>query len=360
MLSLSVTFNKLSQAYPWIASPLIVLAPMRGIAGPTLAVAVSQAGGLGFIAFTGKNSGLEDLETASQLLRGAKEQDDNSLSGISIGGLLPVGLGFLLWADDLSDAVETVEKYRPCAVWLFAPRGGQEELDQWTLGIRAASPKTQVWIQFGTIGEATAAAGSTSPPDVVVIQGTEAGGHGRAHDGIGTITLLPEAADALRSSGIPIIAAGGIADGRGVVAALSLGASGVAMGTRFLAASEARVSKGYQREIVRVADGAKSTTRTTLYNRLRGTVGWPEEFSPRMVKNRSWGDSQAGVPFDELKRLYDEAGKTGDAGWGPEGRLATYAGAVVGLVHEVEDGKVIVKSVREEAKSITEALSTSF
>jgi nitronate monooxygenase len=173
---------------------------------------------------------------------------------------------------------------------------------------------------------------------------------------MGLMALFPEIADRLRDSGITLIAAGGIADGRGVAAALALGAQGVALGTRFLASTEARIKKGYQDEVVRASDAAQNTTRTQLYNHLRGTFGWPEHWSPRGVVNKSWQDQQAGVSFEELKARHDEAAKSGDDGWGPEGRLATYAGAAVGLIHSVEDAGMIVKRLRDETKEIVRGL----
>jgi nitronate monooxygenase len=267
-----------------------------------------------------------------------------------------VGVGFQLWNGDLQSAAKAVGEHHPCAAWLFAPRHGQEELDEWTARLREASPGIHIWIQTGTLKESEEAAKSAYRPDVLVIQGTEAGGHGRATDGMGIMTLFPEVADHVRDSGMSLIAAGGIADGRGITAALALGAHGVAMGTRFLASTEARISKGYQNEVVRATDGAQSTTKTMLYNHLRGTMGWPEQYSPRGITNKSWHDHQAGVSFEELKRLHDEAEKPGDAGWGPEGRLATYAGAAVGLVHSVEDAGSLVKRLQDEAKAIIRGL----
>jgi nitronate monooxygenase len=77
-------------------------------------------------------------------------------------------------------------------------------------------------------------------------------------------------------------------------------------------------------------------------------VGWPEEYSPRTIINKSFIEHQEGRPFDELKKLHDEAVKAGDAGWGPEGRLATYAGAAIGLIHDVKDAERIVQDVQEE------------
>ncbi|KAH8598686.1 putative oxidoreductase 2-nitropropane dioxygenase family [Bisporella sp. PMI_857] len=347
--------EKLVSSYPWMRTSFIVGAPMRLIAGPELAVAISSAGGLGFI-----GPGNDTRHTAKIISR-AKELIPArlSMSGnlkTSAEPPLPVGVGFQTWNDDLETAVSLIRTYRPCAAWLFAPRHGQEEFNLWTKRIRDCSPDTCVWIQVGTLREALQATQSPTPPDVLVIQGADAGGHGRAIDGIGLVTLLPEIADATQDSNIPLIAAGGIADGRGVAAAICLGASGVAMGTRFLAATEAQISKGYQNEVVRAKDGVASTQRTTLYNQLRGTIGWPEEFSPRTIVNRSWYEHKAGRPFSELKRLHDLASEAGDAGWGPEGRLATYAGAGVGLVRDVRDAQEIVIGTQDEAKRLIKSL----
>lgn len=344
----------LSGTFPWVTKPIIVSAPMRVFSGPKLAVSVTKAGGLGFIGPNPKSKAIvSDLAEARSLLQG----ESGSLGSFVAASKLPVGVGFQCWDGDLSFAVKAVAEHRPCAVWLFAPRNGQPELDEWTAAIRDAHPEVSIWTQVGTLRESVEAARSQTPPDVLVIQGAEAGGHGRAHDGMGLMTLLPEVADSLRDSGIPLFAAGGIADGRGVAAALALGASGAVMGTRFLASTEARISKGYQDEVVRATDGAASTTRTMLYNHLRGTVGWPEAFSPRGIVNKSWHEYQAGVPFEELRKRYKEAEAAGDAGWGPEGRLATYAGAGVGLVKGVENAGTIVREAQDEAREVLRRVS---
>lgn len=325
---------------------------MRVMSGPALAVAVSRAGGLGFIGPAANTPDIAvNLEEASALVDKARLSPSSPASNLfpPANSCLPVGIGFQLWADDVDAAVANVERFKPCAAWLFAPREGPEELETWSRRIRRACPKTQIWIQIGTLGEARGLLQSSEKPDVVVVQGAEAGGHGRARDGMGIMTLLPEVADAMASSGIPLLAAGGIADGRGAAAALCLGASGAVMGTRFLASSEARISKGYQNEILRASDGAVSTTRTLLYNHLRGTFGWPAEYQPRTIINKSFLDHQAGVPFEDLKRHHDEAAKMGDSGWGPEGRLATYAGASVGLIHGVKAAGDIVREVQSDA-----------
>ncbi|KAJ6102164.1 hypothetical protein N7486_004591 [Penicillium sp. IBT 16267x] len=342
--------TKLLSHYPWASSPFVISAPMRVMSGPALAVAVSRAGGLGFIGPGIKTTDVGvDLEEASTLIQKIRVSSPVFNSLPSQNPPLPIGVGFQLWADKLTDAVAAVEKFKPCAAWLYAPNDAPKDYDDWSRLIRQASPQTQIWIQIGTLGEAKQLLQISQKPDVIVVQGSESGGHGRATDGMGLMSLFPEVADAVASSQIPLVAAGGIADGRGAAAALCLGASGVAMGTRFLAADEARISQGYQNEIVRASDGAVNTTRTLLYNHLRGTVGWPAAYSPRTVINKSFVEHQAGASFEELKALHDEALKAGDEGWGPNGRLATYAGASVGLVHNVASSEDIVREVREGA-----------
>ncbi|KAJ5085827.1 hypothetical protein N7532_010598 [Penicillium argentinense] len=351
--------TKLLSRYPWASSPFIVGAPMRVMSGPALALGVSTAGGLGFIGPGVKTQNTHvDLEETLALMR--KQDRASALhSHFSSTSLLPVGVGFQLWGDDIDVAAAAIQKFKPCAAWLFAPREGPQEYDAWSRRIREVSPQTQIWIQIGTLREAKQLLQISEKPDVVVVQGAESGGHGRSEDGMGIMTLFPEVADAMQSSQIPLLAAGGIADGRGVAAALCLGASGVAMGSRFLAATEARISKGYQDEVVRATDGAASTKRTLLYNHLRGTFGWPSGYSPRTIINKSFIEHQAGTSFEELKTRHDEASKMGDAGWGPEGRLATYAGASVGLIPDVRPADSIVQGLQKDALERLKSLTPS-
>ncbi|MCJ1464071.1 hypothetical protein MMC07_002683 [Pseudocyphellaria aurata] len=347
----------LQSRFPWVSNPFVVGAPMRVMAGPALAVAVSRAGGLGFLgpgAKTQDTSG--DLKQASLLIREARVSSNAFSTKLTNESLLPIGVGFQLWADDINVALAAIEEHKPCTAWLFAPRHGLEEYDDWSKKIRQASPETQIWIQIGTLAEAKQLLLLSERPDGVVVQGAEAGGHGRAKDGMGLMTLLPEISDVMASSQIPLFAAGGIADGRGVAAALCLGASGVVMGTRFLAAREARISRGYQNEVVRASDGAASTTRTLLYNHLRGTFGWPEAYSPRTIINQSFVDHQAGRPFEDLKQLHDEAAQADDSGWGPEGRLATYAGASIGLIHDIKDAADIIHDIQTDHRKRIQSL----
>jgi nitronate monooxygenase len=361
--------RSLKAQYPWTNTPLVVGAPMKSLSGPALALAIAEAGGIGFIGPGDRPEHLEqELENAIELV-----SKSSALGSPKTGPseILPVGFGIQTWTGDLSITSSILRSFAsrtstpPAAAWLFAPRDGQSELDSWSRGIRASSPQTRIWIQVASVADAIAAARSKDAPDVLVIQGTDAGGHSRTK-GAGIISLLPEVSDALESiptkSGypLPLIAAGGIADGRGVSAALVLGASGAAMGTRFLATSEAKTNPGYQSAVLAGFDGGQTTVRTQFYNHLRGTLGWPELYDARGLINASWRDHESGMPFEKNKALHDEAVKKGPDAWGrEEGRTATYVGTAVGLITEVKSAGVVVKEARDEAGRLLDATCTS-
>ena len=212
-------------------------------------------------------------------------------------------------------------------------------------------------MQVGSVADAVGAAaaaarlGEGAAPDVLVLQGCDAGGHGLAR-GAGVVALVPEVRDELERMGlgdILIMAAGGIADGRGVAAALALGASGAVMGTRFLASEEADIARGYRGEVVRAKDGGQSTVRTRIFDALAGRADWPGQYDGRSIINRSIEDDEAGISLEDNRRKFEEALKMGDQGWGPDGRLTTYAGTAVGLIREVAPAERIVKESRAMA-----------
>lgn len=334
-------------SYPWVVEPLVASAPMRVIALSSLAVAVSRAGGIGFLA-AGSDLGdlQDDLEEAARLIK------DTPVPGAA-PDTLPIGVGFLNWGADLSKALEAVRKYIPAAVWFFAPRKN-EDLALWTQRIREVSAaKTKIWIQVGTVADAVEISRLCNP-DVLVVQGADAGGHGLER-GAGIITLLPEVADALKEQGlvhIALVGAGGIVEGRGTAACLALGADGVVMGTRFLACTEAHIAKGYQDEVIRATDGGVNTVRSRVYDTLRGTKDWPGQYNGRGIINQSFLDATNGEVTEENRRLYAEAMKTGNIGWGPQGRMTTYAGTGVGLIHAIKKAEAILEEVRRDVKSI--------
>ena len=326
-------WRSLMDHYSWTEYPLIVSAPMRLISTAPLALSVSSNKGLGFLGVG------TDVETLPALLKSATEGLTSEIFSFELGsvpsGILPFGVGFICWGADLQAALDIFKQapLKPAAVWLFAPKSN-DELIRWVDGIRGVCDgRTKIWVQVGSVVNALEVA-KTCHPDVLVIQGSDAGGHGLVQS-CSLMTLLPECADALKSEGfdsISLIAAGGIMDGRGVAAALALGADGVCMGTRFLASPEANISKGYRQDVIRANDGGNNTMRTTVYDSVRGTAGWPKDYNARGVLNHSFWDHAKGMTMEENKRLYEEALKKGEDGWGEHGRLTAYAGTGVGLV----------------------------
>lgn len=135
----------------------------------------------------------------------------------------------------------------------------------------------------------------------VVVQGSEAGGHGASRS---TFPFVPEAADYLKrhSPETLLLAAGGVADGRGLAAALMLGADGVVVGTRLWASAEALTPQAHTDKAISVT--GDSTVRTKVLDALRG-VPWPREYSFRFLKNKlsdEWAgrESEAFVAFGTL------------------------------------------------------------
>lgn len=335
---------------------------MLNIAMPPLAVSVSEAGGIGFLAAGFDVSNLErNLEETARLVRESQNPQVRDFHDQT--GFLPTGVGFINWGADLEVSVAAIGKYKPCAVWFFAPRSQPDDLRAWVERARAVTDgRTKIWVQVGLVGEAVDVVEALWP-DVLVVQGSDAGGHGLARSA-SVLTSVPEVRDALRANpdlrgNLPVIlAAGGIIDGRGMAASLALGSSGVVMGTRFLASSEATVARGYQKEVLRASDGGRNTVRSTVYDRVRGIDGWPDRYDGRGVINESYVDAvEKGMDDEENRRLYQEEMKKGNDGWGPTGRMTTYAGTGVGLVREALPVATILEHVRSEANDIIKNLA---
>lgn len=273
---------------------------------------------------------------------------------------MPVGIGFINWGADLGKALSVIQKYKPAAIWFFAP-SSTAALQDWTARYRRASPHSKIWVQIGSVRDALEVARQVKP-DILVVQGTDAGGHGLAQ-GAGLISLLPEVADAISAS-LPaeerpvLIAAGGIAEERGAAASLLLGANGIVMGTRFLASHEAVLARGYQNEVLRASDGGQTTVRTKVWDKARGTTGWAETHNGRGIVNRTYADAVDGMADEENQRLYEEDMKKGDLGWGVDARLCTYAGSAVGLVKDVKGAGEIVSEVREGTRMLMERMGS--
>ena len=206
--------------------------------------------------------------------------------------------------------------------------------------IRAAGSKLICQVQ--TLAQARQAADAGA--DIIVAQGTEAGGHGAAR---GTITLVPEIADALPA--LPVIAAGGIADGRGLAAALMLGAEGVLMGTRFYASQEAAGHAEAKRRIV--AGTGDDTLRSIVFDISRQNV-WPAPFNGRVMRN-AHASKWFGRETDLMQNIegeaprYAQARETGDFD-----TAAVIAGELVGLIHDLPNAADIVTRTVAQAEEL--------
>ncbi|GAB1734255.1 hypothetical protein NU195Hw_g3207t1 [Hortaea werneckii] len=324
--------------FPWVKRPFIANAPMAGFANAPLAIAVYQAGGLGFV------GSVDDMSALSNNL----SQIENAVPRHN--GILPIGVGFLPFIVKKEEALPVLNRYRPAAVWLFAAKH-LSDYATWVEDIRDQSPGSQVIIQVGSVSAAVRIA-QEAHPDALCIQGLDAGGHG-LEKGAGIITLLPEVRDALALEGyghIPLLASGGIVCGRSAAAALTLGAKGVVMGTRFLAATETTMHPAYRAAILAASEGAESTVRSKLFDELRGPNIWPEEYDGRSLVMESWRDRLNGVNLDEIRKSHAEAVKAEDQGYAVngKGRAAIWAGSGVGMVRKEQLAAEILEEVRRE------------
>jgi NAD(P)H-dependent flavin oxidoreductase YrpB (nitropropane dioxygenase family) len=194
---------------------------------------------------------------------------------------------------------------------------------------------------ISTVAEAKAAA--RAGVDVIVAQGTEGGGHVGV---MGTMPLVPMVVSAVAP--IPVLAAGGVADGRGLAAALALGADGVLLGTRFLASDEAPIAKGFKQAILE-SDG-HDTLVTDIPDVAHGQV-WPGAYV-RVRRNRfieEWigRDNELRRHRVAVSAQLREAAKAGD----PD-RGAIMIGQTAGLIDRVVPAADLVRQISHDAEAI--------
>lgn len=294
----------------------IVSAPMAMAAGGRLAGAVSEAGGLGFIG-------------------GGYCDGDWIAAQFSEAGNRPVGCGFITWALGEADVglFDRVLARGPAAVFLSFG-----EAAPYVARARAAGVPSFMQVQDVAGARPARDAGA----EVIVAQGSEAGGHGATR---GTMSLVPEVVDAVGADAL-VLAAGGIADGRGLAAALMLGADGVLVGTRFWAAEEALVADGFHKAAVEATGDA--TRRSNLPDIARG-LEWPAPYTIRTLRNdwvRQWETVPGGPASDAARAAYAKAMAEGDAAGAP-----AIAGEAVGLIHAVRPAAEIVEVMVQEARA---------
>lgn len=300
----------------------IISAPMAFAAGGGLAAAVTAAGGLGLI-----GGGYGD---AGWLQREFTE-----------AGNARVGCGFITWSlARHPELLQIALAHSPAALMLsfgtptpFAP------------AVKAAGSKLICQVQNMEHARAAVDAGA----DIIVAQGAEAGGHGLSRS---TFTLVPEVADYLTRAApaTVLVAAGGIADGRGLAAALMLGADGALIGSRFWASSEALVHSAHQSAAIR-ADG-DATTRTTVVDLVR-KIDWPKPFTARVMKTRfvdEWHERETElsdpVLLEREMARYLMAMKDGD----PE-NTGVWVGEAAGLIHDVRPAAALLHEIIVDAET---------
>lgn len=303
----------------------IICAPMGLVTGGALAAAVSRAGGLGIVGggYAGTLGGEPDLETELTRAKSGK-----------------FGVGFITWALERAPKMLTMSlKHSPICVFLSFgdPRPFAAE-------IREAGAVLICQVQLMSQIDMALEAGASA----VVVQGTEAGGHGANRS---TFPFVPEAADYLkqRSPKTLLIAAGGVADGRGLAAALMLGADGVVVGTRLWASAEALTPKAHTDKAI--GKSGDATIRTKVLDALRGAP-WPREYSFRILKNKltdDWADREADSfrAFGSLSEKYAQARGQNDLD-----TVAVICGEAVGLLRDRPTAESIVRSMVTQAADL--------
>ncbi|MGW1725862.1 NAD(P)H-dependent flavin oxidoreductase [Streptomyces sp. NPDC002306] len=298
----------------------IALAPMGGSAGGALAAAVSRGGGLGML---GAGAG-DPRWLARELPLLARSAEDEGK---------PWGVGFLTWAID-ANTVDRVLEHEPRAVMLSFG-------DPSPFAARVRAAGAALIIQVTDLEEARQAVDLGA--DVIVAQGTESGGHG-ARSGRSTLPFVPVVVDL--AAGVPVLAAGGIADGRGVAAVLALGAAGALLGTRFQATSEALVDPSVTKAIL--AGRAQDTERSRVLDIARSSP-WPSRWTARTLGHpflEQWRGREAELAADpQARQDYRDAVARGDVPL-----LPVWAGEAVDLIDDLPSAADLVGVLAEQAE----------
>lgn len=296
----------------------ILGAPMAGVAGGALAAAVTRAGGLGLVG------------------GGYVDRDWIAREWTALGNVR-AGIGFITWRlDGDPAALDEALQRGPAAVMLsfgdaapYLPR------------IPAAGAVAVCQVQ--TVADARRAADAGA--QVVVAQGADAGGHGASR---GTFALVPAVVDAVAP--VPVVAAGGVADGRGLAAALAMGAAGVLVGSRFYASREAIAHPAAKAQAV--AGSGDHTVQSSVFDKVRG-YAWPAPFRLRTLRNaftERWHGSERAMDavIDAVREGYAEAAAAGDFG-----EAAVVVGEAADLIRDVPAaGELVERMVREAEEAL--------
>lgn len=301
----------------------ILLAPMGSAAGGKLASAVTHAGGLGMIGSGYANEAAIRRELAE-------------------AGNARVGIGFILWALDKNPAaLDVALDAKPAAVMLSFG-------DPSPYADRIKAAECKVICQVQTLEQAKQAASVGA--DIIVAQGRDAGGHSGMTRG--TIGLVPAVVDAVGS--IPVVAAGGIADGRGLAAALSLGAAGVSMGTRFTATRESLWDQAMKEKAV--ASGGDQTAQTRVFDIVRA-ARWPAIYPGRALRNEffdEWHGREEALESQQKEAEADYLASAND----DFSRRVIWTGEGVDLVRDIPSARDVIERVVDQAVSVLRAGAT--
>jgi NAD(P)H-dependent flavin oxidoreductase YrpB (nitropropane dioxygenase family) len=299
----------------------IALGGMGSATSPALVAAVSRAGGLGAMGCHYMTP--EQIRVATAAIR----RETNK----------PFGLNFLVF-DTREDSFAAALELRP-AVMQFAWARPDQDLKRYF--DRAHEVGCKITHMAGAVPDAVRAAKAGA--DIIIAQGTEGGGH---VGWMASMALVPMVVDAVAP--IPVLAAGGFADGRGLVAALSLGADGILLGTRFLASEESPLHPNFKQAIV---DSDGHDTQLSEIPDIAAGLVWPGAMTRsrrnRFVERwagREWALRQGRA--EALARLR-AARESGDVDEGP-----LSMGQDAGLIHDIPPAAEIVRRIAQEAEDI--------
>lgn len=314
----------------------IALAPMALATGGALAAACAQAGALGLV-----GGGYGDLAWTQReytLAQDLLKSDAHSYARL--------GCGFITWKlDENAEALDWVLTQKPCAIMLSFG-------DPHPYAARIADAGTQLICQVQRLDQVPQAIEAGAA--VIVAQGGEAGGHGaNALEGRSTFTLVPEIADYLttHAPNTLLLAAGGVADGRGLAAALMLGADGALVGSRLWATHESLAAAGAKTQAIHTTgDG---TARSAVFDILR-RKNWPAPYDFRAIRNdlhRSLESDIAKLQInpETARANYDEGVKTGDFT-----RAHATVGEGVGLIADIPSASDSIAFITQQAQVLLE------
>ncbi len=301
----------------------VVLAPMDTVSDAKLVRAVANSGGFGVL-----GGGYGNEAWLQRELAALADLDK------------PFGVGFINWSlARQPHLLDLVLSHRPAAIWLSfgdaTPFVGR---------VKAAGARLICQVQTEAMAREALAMGA----DIIVAQGSEAGGHGASR---GTLALVPAVVD-IAGADIPVLAAGGIADGRGMAASLMLGAAGVVLGTRLYATQEAAALEVAKQRLLQAS--GDETLRSSIFDIAR-RYAWPEPFTVRSLLNeftQRWvgRESELRLHVDEEAELYAAARARGDIN-----TAAVIVGEAISLIHDLPPAGTVIERLVDEAARLLRA-----